>query len=101
MEFVNDRQMAASPHCEVVALCDVDDRHLQAAAKLHPGARLYNDFRQSFDKEARNIDSCHVRTVGLELKDAQGRPLSHYQQEFFLLAWREQERRFDTPRPSP
>ena len=31
---------------EIVALCDVDQRSLQAAAKLHPAARLFRDYRR-------------------------------------------------------
>ncbi|MEW6159524.1 MAG: Gfo/Idh/MocA family oxidoreductase [Verrucomicrobiota bacterium] len=30
----------------IVALCDVDDNTLAAAAKLHPGAKTYNDFQK-------------------------------------------------------
>ncbi len=54
------RQLSASPYCDVVALCDIDDRHLDAAGKSHPRAKRYNDFRVLFEKEAENIDSCHV-----------------------------------------
>ncbi len=53
-------QLARSPHFEVVALCDIDDRHLDKAAKKYEGARRYNDFRVMFEKEHDNIDSCHV-----------------------------------------
>lgn len=53
-------QIASSPSCEVVALCDIDDRHLDEASKKHPQAKRYNDFRRLFDVEHKNIDSCHV-----------------------------------------
>lgn len=54
------RMISSSPHCEVVALCDIDDRHLAAASKDHPDARKYNDFRVLFDREGKDVDSCHV-----------------------------------------
>ena len=54
------QELASSPHCEVVALCDIDDRHLRAAARKYPSARTYNDFREMFEKEHDDIDSCHV-----------------------------------------
>lgn len=33
--------LAASPHYELAAVCDVDPRALEAAAALHPGVRLF------------------------------------------------------------
>ena len=39
----------------IVALCDVDDRFLADAAKRHPGAKAYNDFRRLLDQ--RGIDA--------------------------------------------
>ncbi len=53
-------QIATSPHVEIVALCDIDDRHLDSASKKHPAAKRYNDFRVMFDRDGKNIDSCHV-----------------------------------------
>jgi predicted dehydrogenase len=53
-------EIASSPHVDVVALCDIDDRHLDAAAKRFPGAKRYNDFRELFAKEGKSFDSCHV-----------------------------------------
>jgi len=47
---------------EIVALCDVDTQHLESAAKLVPGARLYTDWRELFDKEGDKIDSVNVTT---------------------------------------
>ncbi len=40
----SDREGVAGE--EIVALCDVDERSLQAAAKLHPAARLFRDYRR-------------------------------------------------------
>ena len=41
----------------VVALCDIDDRSLYAAAEVHPMAEQYNDFRVMFDKQQKDIDA--------------------------------------------
>jgi len=35
----------------IVALCDVDDRYLAAAAKQFPKAKTYHDFRKLFDQK--------------------------------------------------
>ena len=45
---------------QVVALCDVDSNHLDKAAKLVPGARLYSDWRELLEKEGDKIDSVNV-----------------------------------------
>ncbi|MEK7753092.1 MAG: Gfo/Idh/MocA family oxidoreductase [Acidobacteriota bacterium] len=41
----------------IVALCDVDLNSAQKALKKYPGAKIYRDFRDMLDKEARNIDA--------------------------------------------
>jgi predicted dehydrogenase len=46
----------------VVALCDVDDNNLDAAAKVHPGAYKYNDFRKMLDEHHKEIDAVVVAT---------------------------------------
>lgn len=43
---------------QIVALCDVDSTHLEAAAKFVPGARLYADWRELLEKE--EVDSVNV-----------------------------------------
>ena len=43
----------------IVALCDVDSRRLEAAAKLHPNAKKYDDFRKVFD-DAKDFDAVVV-----------------------------------------
>jgi len=43
----------------IVALCDVNERNLDAAAAKHPQARKYTDFRKLYDK-ARDIDAVVV-----------------------------------------
>src|SRR5262245_19649999 len=40
----------------IVALCDVNERNLQAAAAKHPKARQYADFRKLYE-EAGDIDA--------------------------------------------
>jgi len=45
---------------QVVALCDVDSNNLEKAAQAVPGARLYSDWRELFEKEGPKIDSVNV-----------------------------------------
>src|SRR5438552_5651090 len=35
----------ASRFCRIVAVCDVDDRHAQGAARKYGGAKAHHDFR--------------------------------------------------------
>src|SRR5687768_14815721 len=44
----------------IVALCDVDEQRLNAAAQKHPGAKLYTDFRRLIDQKG--IDAIVVST---------------------------------------
>ncbi len=44
----------------IVALCDVDDRNLDAAAQKFPAAKTYNDFRHLLDQK--EIDAVVVST---------------------------------------
>jgi predicted dehydrogenase len=46
----------------IVALCDVDDQRLAEAARKHPGARIFHDYRRMFDAMAREIDAVVVST---------------------------------------
>jgi predicted dehydrogenase len=55
-------QIFSSGKVDVVALCDVDELNLQKAAKIHPGARLYRDWREMLEEEEKNIDSVNVST---------------------------------------
>ena len=45
---------------EVIALCDVDAKHLARAAALFPHARQYRDWRELLSKEGRRIDSVNI-----------------------------------------
>ncbi|NLS92264.1 MAG: Gfo/Idh/MocA family oxidoreductase [Planctomycetaceae bacterium] len=47
----------------VVALCDVDKNYLDRAAERFPGARLYRDYREMFEKEASKLDAVTVATA--------------------------------------
>lgn len=44
----------------IVALCDVDEKFLAAAAKKYPGAKTYKDFRRLLDQQ--DIDAVVVAT---------------------------------------
>jgi len=47
---------------EVVAICDIDDKTLNAAAVRWPEAKQYNDFRKMFDEMHKTIDAFTVST---------------------------------------
>lgn len=55
---------AISSHAmvEVVALCDVDKNSLAAASRLHPGAKLYADYRLMLTELESQIDAVIVST---------------------------------------
>lgn len=46
----------------IVVLCDVDHSFAAPVFKRYPKARIYQDFRRMFDKEAKNIDAVIVAT---------------------------------------
>ena len=52
----------ASGKVNVYALCDIDETTLRKAAQRYPGARLYRDWREMFDKEKGRIDCVNVST---------------------------------------
>jgi predicted dehydrogenase len=52
----------AGRFCEVVALCDVDEKNLAGKAKEFPDARKYFDFRKMLDEMAKDIDAVTVST---------------------------------------
>ena len=49
-------EIAKCPGVEIVAVCDVDLNRTVAARKKFPKARVYQDWRELLDKEAKNID---------------------------------------------
>ncbi|MER3319346.1 MAG: Gfo/Idh/MocA family oxidoreductase [Allomuricauda sp.] len=55
---------AVSSHeaVEVIALCDVDAINLSAAHKMHPGARIFFDYRAMLEEMGDEIDAVIVST---------------------------------------
>ena len=51
-----------SGKADIAFLCDVDDRRAAASVKAFPKAKYYKDWRQLFDKEAKNFDAVSVST---------------------------------------
>jgi predicted dehydrogenase len=47
---------------EVVAVCDIDEKNLNAAGVRWPEAKKYYDFRKMFDEMGKNIDAVTVST---------------------------------------
>ncbi|HVE39550.1 MAG TPA: Gfo/Idh/MocA family oxidoreductase [Planctomycetota bacterium] len=54
--------IASHPGVEIVALCDVDLKNLEAAAKKFPSAKTYRDFRKMFAEMSDDIDTVNVGT---------------------------------------
>jgi len=52
----------ATGKVDIVAICDIDENNLNAAATLLPQARKYRDWREMLEKEETNIDSVNVTT---------------------------------------
>src|SRR5215211_6665513 len=62
---INDRgaaNLAGVAHENVVALCDVDEEWSGEARKKYPKAAFFTDYRQMFDKKAKEIDAVVVST---------------------------------------
>jgi predicted dehydrogenase len=81
----------------IVALCDVDDRYLDAAQSKHPRARRFNDFRKMLDdvKELDAVvvstaDHCHAHATVMALRLGKHvyceKPLTHTVAEARLVA---------------
>src|SRR5271166_2767322 len=47
-------EIANCPNVEIVAICDVDLDRTAEARKRFPDARIYQDWRQLLDREAKN-----------------------------------------------
>src|SRR5229473_8719012 len=52
----------AGHYGNMVALCDIDENHLEAKAKKFPNAKKYTDFRKMFDEMGKEIDAVTVST---------------------------------------
>ena len=51
-----------SGKAEIAFLCDVDDRRAANSVKAFPKAKYYKDYRELYDKEAKNFDAVSVST---------------------------------------
>lgn len=58
----NWTEMTKDPDVRVVALCDVNQQNLEAAAKKFPEAKQFRDFRQLYE-DAKGIDGFVVSTT--------------------------------------
>lgn len=58
----NLSSIASHPRVEVLALCDVDSKNLALAKELHPGARVYSDYRILLSQMKDSIDAVVVST---------------------------------------
>src|SRR5690606_3674449 len=56
------KAISSHPQVEVTALCDVDAINLSVAHKMHPGARIFFDYRVMLDELADQIDAVIVST---------------------------------------
>src|SRR5688572_4023690 len=54
--------IASHPDIQIVALCDVDTKSLEAAAKKFPNAKTYRDFRTMFAEISDEVDTVNVGT---------------------------------------
>lgn len=48
------------PRLKIVAICDVDRKHLESAAAIVPDARRYSDWREMLAEEGDRVDSINV-----------------------------------------
>ncbi|MFK7790257.1 MAG: Gfo/Idh/MocA family oxidoreductase [Phycisphaeraceae bacterium] len=53
---------ALGKHVRIVGLCDVDSVNLGNAAKLHPDAKTFKDYRVMLDKMGKDIDALLIST---------------------------------------
>lgn len=53
-------EFMSHPDVDIVAICDVDTRFLEAQSKRLPNARVYRDWRVLLENEAGNIDSVNI-----------------------------------------
>ena len=52
----------AARHGDIVALCDVDQKAIDAKTKQFPKAKVYKDFRKMFDEMSDGIDAVTIST---------------------------------------
>ncbi|SJZ61170.1 Gfo/Idh/MocA family protein [Sediminibacterium ginsengisoli] len=51
-----------SGKADIAFLCDVDERQTKKSRQRYPKAKLYKDYREMLDKEAKHIDAVSVST---------------------------------------
>ena len=51
-----------APHCNIVALCDVDEHHAAGTFAKFPAAKRFKDFRKMFDEMSASFDAVLVAT---------------------------------------
>ena len=56
------KSVASHPKVKIVALCDVDQRALEAAAKDHPDASRHKDWRELLSQHADRFDAVTIGT---------------------------------------
>ncbi len=54
--------LSSHSQVDIVALCDVDESRLAAAAAKHPNAKLFRDFRKMLDEMQDGLDAVQVST---------------------------------------
>lgn len=59
----NLASVAATEAVDVVAICDIDTRHLDAAGMRYPAAKKFVDFRQLYDQVGNEIDAVVVSST--------------------------------------
>ncbi len=52
----------AANHANLIAICDVDTRRLDAMGEKHPKAKKFTDFRKMFDAMGKEIDAVTIST---------------------------------------
>lgn len=56
------RSVASHPKVRIVAICDVDDRFLDQAAKLYPDASRHKDWREMMSRRGDTFDAVTIGT---------------------------------------
>ena len=51
-----------SRHCDVVVICDIDKRSLDASQRRYPKAKAFFDYREAFDEMEKSFDVATVST---------------------------------------
>lgn len=62
MAWADIRAICSNPFVKLVAVADVDLNRVAQVKNTFPDVRVYQDWRELLDKEARNLDSVNVST---------------------------------------